>query len=84
MPRCGGVSERRRSLTLEEAKAISDPILRAQAAVALMKEAQALLGAAEDLRNLAFNQLRHTDGMSLREIAGQFGVSKTLVATVTG
>lgn len=68
----------------EEIAAIPDPELRAKMAMTLMQEANELAAEAQRLRDMAFSALRHEQHQSVRQIAAKFGVSKTLVATVTG
>lgn len=68
----------------EELRAIPDPVQRVEAAIETIKAAKALIAEVEVIRNLGLNHLRYQDGVTLRELAARFEMSKTVIATVTG
>lgn len=68
---------------LKELETIPDPAERAQACVGEMQKVEDYLEELRFLRNHAFAQL-HSQGVSVRKIADRYGVSKTLVAQITG
>jgi hypothetical protein len=71
-------------VTPAEVEAIKDPDARAHAAQKAIQTAEAEIEALRFLRNVAFAELHTQRGESVRSIAQRYGVSKTLVATITG
>lgn len=69
---------------LEQVRALHDPTERARAAVAAMREVEALLDELRFVRNLAIAEIHSRGDATTRQLAELYGVSKSLIATITG